>query len=158
MECIIFLIQAQQDWVPSVTTARGFTRSVADGVVVAVAAARTQSNTEIGQILRRLRRKQQLYSATDVVLNSPVNLPFARKRGSRQCSRYPARALQKFWRERGSRCAQVRAVRRRRCQVAVACAVEINIRAAAAVETRIVKKMATTMMRMIIIFVSVIIT
>jgi hypothetical protein len=40
----------------------------------------------------------------------------------------------------------------------VACAVEINIRAAAAVETRIVKKMATTMMRMIIIFVSVIIT
>ena len=96
MECIIILIQAQQDWVPSVTTARCFTRSVADGVVVAVAAARTQSNTEIGQILRRLGRKQQLYSATDVVLNSPVNLPFARKRGSRQCSRYPARSLQNF--------------------------------------------------------------
>ena len=105
MECIIILIQALQDGVPSVTTARGFTGSVADGVVVAVAAARAQSNTEIGQILRRLGRKQQLYSATDVVLNSPVNLPFARKRGSRQCSRYPARALQNLAGERQQVCA-----------------------------------------------------
>jgi hypothetical protein len=96
MEGVIVRIQAPQDGVPGVTTARGLTCSVTDGIVMAIAAARAQSNAEIGQELRRLRWQQQLYSAANVVLYSPVNFPFASKRRNGQRGCYPARARYKI--------------------------------------------------------------